>query len=96
MQDIFTKLERREETWRGEITVEVILCFSVPEAVLSDRGTNLLCKVLGIEKLNTTAYYLQCDGAVDRFNRILKTAYKNFNKHAARFGYQWAWGPMGI
>ena len=63
--------------------------FGVPEALLSDRGTNLLshlmkdvCKLLGIRKLNTT----QCDGMVERFNRTLKTILR---KHAARFGVQW-------
>ena len=42
---------------------EVIPNIGVPEALLSDRGTNLLshlmmdlCKLLGIKKLNTTAY----------------------------------------
>ena len=42
---------------------EVIPLFGVPKALLSDRGTNLLShlmqdlyKMLGIKKLNTTAY----------------------------------------
>ena len=54
---------------------EIIPFFSVPKALLSDRGTNLLshlmkdaCKLLGIEKLNTTAHHPECDGAVKRFN----------------------------
>ena len=41
---------------------EVIPFFGVPEALLSDRGTNLLshlmrdvCRLLGIEKYNTNA-----------------------------------------
>ena len=57
---------------------EVIPCFGVPEALLSDRGTNLpshlmldMCKML---KINTTAYHRQYDGAVERFNRTLKKA----------------------
>ena len=51
---------------------EVIPIFGVPEALLSDRGTNLLsflmkdiCKMLGINKLNTTASHPR---AVERFN----------------------------
>ena len=28
-----------------------------------------LCKLLGIKKLNTTAYHPQCDGMVERFNQ---------------------------
>ena len=72
---------------------EVVPMFGVPEALLSDRGTNLLpilmedvCKLLGIRNLNTTAYHPQCDGMVERFNRTLKTILR---KHAARFGAQW-------
>ena len=50
------------------LTEDLISLFSVPEALLSDHGSNLLsnlmndvCEVLGIEKQNTTAYHLQCD-----------------------------------
>lgn len=42
--------------------------------------------MLGIKKLNTTAYHPQCDGMVERFNRTLKTVLR---KHAATFGAQW-------
>ena len=42
--------------------------------------------MLGIVKLNTTAYHPQCDGMVERFNRTLKTILR---KHAAKFGNQW-------
>ena len=79
---------------------EVIPLFGVPEALLSDRGANLLshlmldvCKLLGTKKLNTTAYYPQCDGMVERFNRTLKTALR---KHAIRFGNQWDTYLSGI
>ena len=72
---------------------EVIPFFGVPEALLSDRGTNLLshlikdlCALLGIKKLNTTAYHPECDGMVERFNRTLKSMLR---KHAARFSTQW-------
>ena len=72
---------------------ELVPFFGVPEALLSDRGTNLLsnlmkdvCALLGIEKLNTTAYHPQCDGLTERFNRTLKTMLR---KHAAQYGAQW-------
>ena len=61
------------------ITIAKLLSstFGVPEALLSDRGTNLLshlmtdlCKMM---EINTTAYHPQCDGMVERFNRTLKT-----------------------
>ena len=72
---------------------EVVPLFGVPEALLSDRGTNLLsylmkdvCSFLGIKKLNTTAYHPQCDGMVERFNRTLIAILK---KHVEKFGMQW-------
>ena len=72
---------------------DVIPTFGVPESLLSDRGTNLLshlmkdvCTLLGIKKLNTTAYHPLCDGMVERFNRTLKAMLR---KHAAKFGTQW-------
>ena len=71
---------------------ELLPMFGVPEALLSDRGTNLLanvvqdvCQLLGITKLNTTAYHPQCDGMVECLNRTLKSMLR---KHAGRFGNQ--------
>ena len=100
VQDLFTKWpfafavpDQKTGRIARLLAEEVIPFFGVPEALLSDRGTNLLshlmidlCKMSGIDKLNTTAYHPQCDGAVKRFNRTLKTALR---KHAARFGCQW-------
>ena len=42
--------------------------------------------MLGITKLNTTAYHPQCDGMVERFNKTLKAMLR---KHAVRFSNQW-------
>ena len=100
IQDLFTKWpfvfavpDQKTTRIARLLAEEVIPCFGVPECLLSDRGTNLLsnlmldlCKMLGVTKLNTTAYHPQCDGAVERFNRTLKTSLR---KHAARFGCQW-------
>jgi len=72
----------------------------VPEAVLSDRGTNLLsylvqdvCGLPGIKKLNTTSYYLQYNGMVERLNRTLKSMLR---KHASQFGAQWDVYLLGV
>ena len=72
---------------------EIVPLFEVPEALLSDRGTNLLshlmldvCQLLGVSKLNTTTYHPQCDGMVERFNRTLKAMLR---KHSATMGPQW-------
>ena len=99
-QDFFTKWPmvfptRDQKAKRiAELLVnEIVPMFGVPEALLSDRGTNLLsclmqdvCKLLGIRKLNTTAHHPQCNGMVERFNRTLKTMLR---KHVSKFGVQW-------
>ena len=68
---------------------EVVPFFGVPEALLSNRGANLLSHLmldvwhlLGIQKLSTTAYHPQCDSWVERFKSMLR-------KQAAKFGAQW-------
>ena len=100
IQDLFTKWpfifavpDQKASRIARLLAEEVIPSFGVPESLLSDRGTNFLsnlimdlCKMLGISKLNTTAYHPQCDGAVERFNRTLKSILR---KHTARFGSQW-------
>ena len=77
-----------------QILAEDIVPFlGIPEVILLDHGTNVLshlmldvCKALGIQKLNTTAYHPQCDGLVERYNHTLKSMLR---KHAARYGVQW-------
>ena len=81
-QDLFTKWpmvypapDQKTDHIARLAVEEIVPCFGVPEAILSDRGTNLLsflmkdiCKMLGIEKLNTTAGHTHCNGVVKRFN----------------------------
>lgn len=90
---VFPIPDQRAERVARLLCEEVVPMFGVPEALLSDRGTNLLshlmldvCKLLGIEKLNTTAYHPECDGMVERFNRTLKSMLR---KRAAQFNTQW-------
>ena len=99
-QDLFTKWplvfltpDQKAERIARLLVEEIVPTFGVPEAILSDRGTNLLsfvmkdiCKLLGIKKLNTTASHPQCNGAVERFNRTLKSMLR---KQAAKMGGQW-------
>ena len=100
LQDYLTKwplvyplADQKAKTIAKILVEEVIPFIGVPESLLSDRCTNLLshlmkelCSMLGITKLNMTAYHPQCDGMVERFNKMLKSM---LQKHAARFGNQW-------
>ena len=75
-QDLFTKWplvfpapDQKAKRIAQLLVEEIVPTFGVPEAILSDRGANLLsflmkdvCKLLGIKKLNTTASHPQCNG----------------------------------
>ena len=90
---VFATKDQKATTLAKLLVEEVVPVIGVPEALLSDRGTNLLshlmrdvCKLLGVAKLNTTAYHPQCNGLVERFNRTLKMMLR---KHVDKFGPQW-------
>ena len=62
---------------------QIVPLFGMPEALLPDRGTNLLsvlmqdvCKLLGIKKLNTTVHHPQCDG----MDNIVEASCKVWNR----------------
>ena len=72
---------------------EVVPLFGVPEALLSNRRTNLLshlmkevCVLLRVKKLNTTAYHPQCNGMVEQFNRTLKSMYESTQPSSVHSG----------
>jgi len=55
--------------------------FGVPDVLTSDRGTQftssvwkLVCELLGIHHIQTTAFHPQSNGLLERFHRRLKTA----------------------
>ena len=57
---------------------KVVLEHGIPEKILTDQGTNFTsemfkntCKILKIEKLQTTAYHLENNGALERSHRTL-------------------------
>ena len=63
----------------AKLLVENVVCrHGVPAQLLSDRGATFLsqlmkevCEVLGVKKVNTTAYHPQTDAHIERFNRTL-------------------------
>ena len=72
---------------------EIDQLFEVPESLLTHRGDNLLshlvldvCSLLGIQKLNITAYHPECNSMVEWFNCILKSM---LLKRVVQFGAQW-------
>ena len=90
---IFPVVDQKAMTLAKLLVEQVIPFMGTPEALLSDHGTNLLsnlmldvCELLGVKKLNTTAYHQQCNSLVERFNRTLKTM---LHKQVTTYGSQW-------
>ena len=77
----------------ARLIVERIICQHGAPKELSDCGPNLLstlmldiCSLMGVKKINTTAYHPQSDGLVENFNRTLRAM---ISKHAKKFGRDW-------
>ncbi|KAM0729433.1 Retrovirus-related Pol polyprotein from transposon 297 [Formica fusca] len=61
-----------------EFATKIIFEHGIPEKILTDQGTNFLseifkntCKLLKIEKIQTTAYHPESNGALERSHRTL-------------------------
>jgi len=75
--EVFAIADQNAETVARAL-VEVVSHHGVTEKRLSESGANLLSDLLhevyvllGIRKINTSAYHPQTDGLVERFNRTL-------------------------
>ena len=76
--EVFATSDQSSLTIAHLFVEQVISRHGVPSELLSDRGTTFLsklmkavCEVMGVHKVNTTAYHPQTDGLVERFNRTL-------------------------
>jgi len=61
-----------------EFTMKIVFEHEMPEKIMTDQGTNFTsemfkntCKLLKIEKIQTTAYYPESNGALERSHRTL-------------------------
>ena len=87
MIDHFTKwaeavpIPNHEATTVSRILLEQIITrFGVPRQILSDRGSEFesqlfkeLCRVLGIDKIRTTAYKPSTNGMIERLHRSMNS-----------------------
>jgi len=60
------------------LVIKIVLEHGIPEKILTDQGTNFLseifkntCKLLKIDKIQTTAYHSESNGALERSHRTL-------------------------
>src|SRR5580765_8412949 len=84
-QDSLTKFSKaipipnqEANTISKEFVTKIVLEHGIPEKILTDQGTNFLseifkntCKILKIEKIQTTAYHPESNGALERSHRTL-------------------------
>lgn len=97
--EVFAVRDQTAPTIAKLLVEKIISRHGVPTELLSDREANFLSNLLsevyllmGIKKLNTTAYHPQTDGLVERFNRTLtdmlsKTAQANGKDWDRRLPY---------
>ena len=76
--EVFATSDQTAFTIAHLFVEQIVSRHGVPAELLSDRGTAFLsklmqavCEVMGVHKVNTTAYHPQTDGLVERFNRTL-------------------------
>jgi transposase InsO family protein len=76
--EAFAVPNQESETIARLLVQEIIPRHGCPRTLLSDRGSPFLSKLshavyelLGVKKLNTTAYHPQCNGLVERFNHTV-------------------------
>jgi hypothetical protein len=89
------------ETVARAFVTHIILKFGTPERLLTDQGSNFLseifkntCKMLKIEKLQTTAFHPESNGSLERSHRVLKEYLRHY---IAEDQSNWdAWIPYAI
>ena len=91
--EVFPTADQTALTIARLLVTEVISRHGVPRELLSDRGAAFLSsllqevsQIMGLHKVNTTAYHPQGDGLVERFNRTLT---EMLSKTVERSGKDW-------
>eukprot|EP00731_Ephydatia_muelleri_P035282 Em0111g7a len=92
IQDYFTKwaeaipMPNQTAECIAGILIDLFSRFGIPEILHSDQGANFestmiqrVCAAFGVLKSRTTAYHLQGDGMVERFNRTFLRCYTEQN-----------------
>ena len=69
LPEAFATPDQKAETIAPLFLEHIVCRHSIPEELLSDRGTNFLsnlmqeiCQVMGVKKINTSGYHPQTDG----------------------------------
>jgi hypothetical protein len=81
--EAFTIQDQKTETL-AKIFVEEVCCrHGMPVKIITDMGSNFMsgffkdvCRILNVEKVNTTAYNPRGNGLIERFNKTLGSALK--------------------
>ena len=86
--EAYSIADQKNQTIADVLTKEFICRFGVPLMIHTDQGRNFesklmaeVCELLDIKKTRTTAYHLQSDGMVERFNQTLKAQLSKFADH---------------
>ena len=83
--EAFDILSQDAVTVANQIVDSVFCRWGVPSQLHSDMGAQFesqtiqeISKILGINKAHTTSYHPQCDGLVERLNRIILASWQQW------------------
>ena len=101
MMDLFSKfpaavpLKKVDNTTVLDAMLEVFASYGLPKVLLTDQGsvftsrlTRAMCQQFGIEKIQTSPYHPQSDGALERFHASLKGMLKKSGVELAEWDKQ--------
>jgi transposase InsO family protein len=79
------------ETIAKEFVLNIVLKFGAPAQILTDQGSNFLsdlfksmCKLLKIKKIQTTAFYPESNGGLQRSHRVLTEYLRHYVREDQR------------
>lgn len=99
--EAFPMPDQRAETVARVFVERVVLRHGVVRQLLTDQGSNFtgrlmneVYELLGVKKLQTTAYHPECNGAVERLNQTLIRMLSHYVSHDQR---DWdLWLPFAV
>lgn len=103
VQDYFTKYleaiplpNQKTETIAKAFVTNIICRHGVPKKLLTDQGANIIsklmkeiCRLLGVTKIQTTAYHPQSNGMIERSHRVIKDVLSHFVDRSQRDWSDW-------
>ena len=91
-----TITQQDAETVARSFVERVMLTYGTPRILQTDQGDNFInevckntCNVLGIKKIQSTAFHPESLGSIERSHRVLAEYLRHYMKEDQTYWYQW-------